>query len=417
MREPRVAFWRGMRWRSGPPAVPDSVTVLLLARIPAWLIALFVVLVDARPPENLRYEPRLLVLAALELGVLIGYMLVRRRLLPALGMDPASMRDMLVVSALDIGFQFVILDLSGGLNTPYYHFAVMSLLLPAFLLGWPGSLSVLLGFEVAMMAIWSVSGRGFEGWTQRAQLGGAVPGLLFTPMLVVVVSQYMARLTRSLRAAAIERARLVAEEERARIAGEIHDGVAQFLYILQMGLDQQATVLSGDPVIGPRLRRLARLAQQALVEVRQYIFDLRPLLEESASLEQTVRSQAREFRAVAEIPLTVQMDGPEPRLSTAIRGALFRVMQEALANVYRHADASRIAILIRSEPGRLVLEVSDDGSGFASPLDLTSSGRGMENMRRRLAEVGGLFEVITAPGTGTTVRATVPAEAFNAASD
>jgi signal transduction histidine kinase len=330
---------------------------------------------------------------------------LRRPLRRRLGRTDADVGDLGALAAVDLLFCALVLYLSGGFNTPYYHFTVMALLVPAFLFGWVGTLGTLAAFGLGMVLIWSLSGGGLEGWTRLEQLGGAVPGLLLTPLLVVTVAQYMARLTRRLHEAAEERERLVAQEERSRIAGEIHDGVAQFLYILQMGLDRLAR-RPADASTGAQLQDLARLAQQALVEVRQYIFDLQPLLDQTASLEETLRRQAREFSAVADIPLTVTVDGEEPPLSTPVRGALFRVTQEALANVYRHADANRISVIVRAEPSALTVEVSDDGAGFGD--DSSSSGRGIRNMRRRLSEVGGSLEIRSTPGQGTTVRASVP---------
>lgn len=396
-------------WKSAPPAIHESVLVALLARTPAWLVAFIVVLVGARPEANLRYEPALLVATAVELaGACVYVAWIRRPARRRLGRSEADIGDIGALALMDLLFAAAVLLLSGGMNTPYYHFIVMSLLLPAFLFHWPGSLGVLAVFELSMVAIWTFTG-GLDSWTRAEQLGGAVPGLLLTPLLVVVVAQYMARLTRSLHEAAAERARLVAEEERARMAGEIHDGVAQFLYILQMGLDQLAQSPADEARVRERLRDLTRLAKQALAEVRQYIFDLRPLLDESATLEETLRSQAREFRAVAEIPLTVTVEGREPPLSTLARGALFRVTQEALANVYRHAQASTIAVTVRGEPDRLTVEVSDDGAGMDTGEQPEIAGRGITNMRRRLAEVGGTLEIWGRAGAGTTVRASVPA--------
>jgi signal transduction histidine kinase len=82
------------------------------------------------------------------------------------------------------------------------------------------------------------------------------------------------------------------------------------------------------------------------------------------------------------------------------------VTQEALANVYLHADATQISVIVRAEPSALTVEVSDDGGGFGD--DSSSSGRGIRNMRRRLSEVGGSLEIRSTPGQGTTVRASVP---------
>ncbi len=179
------------------PVIASSVTVLFAARLPAWLIALSIVVADTRPADNLGREPTLLAVTLAQVAVTIAYApLLRRRVLRRLGLREGARVDLLVLSALDMALVFAVLYLSGGFNTPYYHFAIVALLVPAFLLGWVGSLAVLVAFVAALIVTWSVAGGGTDLWFRREQFGGPIPGLLVTPVLVVVVAQYLAWVVR-----------------------------------------------------------------------------------------------------------------------------------------------------------------------------------------------------------------------------
>ncbi|MEZ4502954.1 MAG: sensor histidine kinase [Dehalococcoidia bacterium] len=538
--------------RVGP--LVSSFTVLFATRFPAWLIALAVVITDTRPSDNLRHEPWLLIATFLLVAFGTAYVpVIRPSLSRALDFELTGRRDLMVLAAIDMAIVLGVLWASGGLNTPYYHFAIMALLVPVFLVGWTASLVVLAGFLAAMVLIWSNTGGGIEVWTARAQLGGAVPGLLITPVLVVVVARYMAwlagRLDRayertrlalddtetlyevaravaagdpatelaqtvtsgladtgrfsrlvicgasegSLRALAdtagatdsttaafvtvagggdapqhrlrleadgtstdlevlpllmgdrllgalafeaseplrptdslllvavaeqlasafarlelaAEKDVLVAAEERARIAREIHDGVAQSLYMLTLHLDKTATLVEDDPVLGERIRLLLWMSREALVEVRQYIFDLKPLLTGQTSLTQTIRDQAAEFSRIAGIAIEIEALGEERELPVAARGALFRVVQEAFANAYRHGDAKHVDVRVAFEPHELAIDIADDGRGF-TPSEVSGGGFGLRNMRERLDEVGGSVNVESEPGRGARIEVRVP---------
>jgi signal transduction histidine kinase len=200
---------------------------------------------------------------------------------------------------------------------------------------------------------------------------------------------------------------LVAAEERARIAREIHDGVAQSLYMLTLHLDKTATLVENDPVLSERIRLLLWMSREALVEVRQYIFDLKPLLTGQTSLTQTIRDQAAEFSRIAGIAIEIATEGDERELPVAARGALFRVVQEAFANAYRHGDAKRVDVRVAFEPDELAIDIVDDGRGF-TPAEVTSGGFGLRNMRERVDEVGGSVRVESEPGRGARIQVRVP---------
>ena len=200
---------------------------------------------------------------------------------------------------------------------------------------------------------------------------------------------------------------LIAAEERARIAREIHDGIAQSIYMLSLQLDRLTDQASEGSELATRLRGLTALSKEALVDVRQYIFDVKPLLTGELSLAETMGRQATEFSTVAEVPVTVEVKGDEPAIPVPLRTALYRVGQEGLANAVRHAHASEIELRLEFDDERIRLEISDDGVGFDPPRR-ADAGHGLGNIRERIEELGGTCQVRSGPTAGTTIRVEVP---------
>jgi signal transduction histidine kinase len=238
---------------------------------------------------------------------------------------------------------------------------------------------------------------------------------------VVVVVQYLSQLTRRL-SEQRERAEqalagnvrlqregeeLAAQEERSRIAREIHDGIAQSIYMLTLNLEKAAEVASGDQKLGERLGKLVGLAKETLLEVRHYIFDLKPLLSGDVSLSSTIQSQVREFSTVSGLPVQLEVEGEERKVPLAVGSSLYRIAQEALANVYRHAEASAIDVRLAFCADFVSLEVRDNGCGFTLG-SVSANGRGLRNIRQRVGELGGKVEITSAPGQGASLRVTLP---------
>lgn len=201
---------------------------------------------------------------------------------------------------------------------------------------------------------------------------------------------------------------LAAQEERSRIAREIHDGIAQSIYMLSLNLETCAELAQRERgPLGERLQKLVPLAKQALLETRQYIYDLKPLLSGERGLVAMAENQVKEFRMVSGIPAQLAVQGEPREVPVAVAAGLYRVLQEALANTLKHAQASRVSVALEFGQGYTRLSVQDDGAGFdpGSP----SQGYGLENMRQRATELGGTCEIASAPGKGTTVSITLPA--------
>lgn len=176
-----------------------------------------------------------------------------------------------------------------------------------------------------------------------------------------------------------QEAELAAVEERGRIAREIHDGIAQSIYMLSLNLETCAELAKHRESLQDRLSSLVDMSKETLLEVRHYIFDLKPYLAGEKGVASMVENQVREFNTVAGVPTKLDTVGEERRVSVPVATCLYRVTQEALANAFKHARASAVAVRLEFEPEGVRLVVQDDGQGF----DVTStvSGHGLNNMR------------------------------------
>jgi|CXWL01.1.fsa_nt_gi signal transduction histidine kinase len=204
---------------------------------------------------------------------------------------------------------------------------------------------------------------------------------------------------------------LAAEGERIRMAREIHDGIAQMVYMLSLSLETAIDRVGSDPdEQRQRLKDLTALSKNALWEVRQYIFDLRPLLSGEEGLVGAVQGQVKEFQAVADLPVELQISGDAAHLPLATSAALYRIVQEGLGNIFRHAQASQVRIALAFAEGRASLSIEDDGIGIGEQDPDGRVGYGMDNLRRRVEDLRGTVQVHSEAGSGTRIEVSVPTE-------
>lgn len=209
-------------------------------------------------------------------------------------------------------------------------------------------------------------------------------------------------------------------DERQRMAGEIHDTLAQGLTGIVAQLE--AAELAGrDEQRRARHLSLAKsLARDSLAEARRSVQALRPQLLEGARLPDALRELAEQWTLTSGIPVRAEVDGQAAPLQPALEVVLFRAAQEALANIAKHSGAERAGMTLTYMHDLVSLDVLDDGAGFDARCPasaaaegeaprLDGSGYGLAAMRRRLVQVGGSLEIESAPGDGTTVSARVPA--------
>jgi PAS domain S-box-containing protein len=199
----------------------------------------------------------------------------------------------------------------------------------------------------------------------------------------------------------------VREEERARISREVHDELGQSLTAVKMDLAWLAGRLPqrNGPML-KRIRATRQLADSIIQSIRRISTELRPAVLD-LGLAAAVEWQVQEFQARSGIQCTVRLLAREEVASNAST-AMFRIFQETLTNVARHAKATRAEVVLQKQRDRLVLLIRDNGRGFDQADPSLSKSLGLLGMRERAAILGGKVNISSAPGKGTTVSAWIP---------
>ena len=216
---------------------------------------------------------------------------------------------------------------------------------------------------------------------------------------------------------AIENARLHSNvrrvtilEERERIGMDLHDGIIQSIYGVGLALENARAVLREDPESADkRLLKAMDDLNRTIRDIRTYILDLRPRQLHGESLIEGLGRLVAEFRQNTKLEVTLA--GPKEPLSDLRQVnamVLFHICQEALANIAKHANASKVTIDLWSTSDRALLEIHDNGDGFDLEKASKTVGHGLANMQTRVANVGGDLDIITARKEGTTILAWVP---------
>jgi two-component system sensor histidine kinase DegS len=198
------------------------------------------------------------------------------------------------------------------------------------------------------------------------------------------------------------------EEERQRITQELHDGLVPSLASLNIRLltARKRLERTGHPM-ATEMEELSELAQASIRDIRRLIYDLRPVALDELGLVPALREHLARCELENDLVVEFAADGGE-RLPASVETAFFRIAQEAVNNVLRHARAKQVSVKIEREAGQVRLRIADDGQGFDSQLPYSGGHVGLWSMCERVEQVGGQFEVRSAPGQGTTVTAVVP---------
>ncbi|MEG2392937.1 MAG: PAS domain S-box protein, partial [Pseudomonas sp.] len=201
----------------------------------------------------------------------------------------------------------------------------------------------------------------------------------------------------------------VREEEKARIAREVHDELGQMLTVLKLETSMcELAYAQLDPGLHERLNSMKRLIAQLFQLVRDVATALRPPILD-AGIASAIEWQARRFEARTQIPCLVQVPDNLPPLSDAKAIGLFRILQEALTNVMRHAQAHTVELTLVLAGDELCLTVSDDGVGFVAAAGRPTS-FGLVGIRERVLIMGGRFALESEPGEGTSLMVWVPVD-------
>jgi two-component system sensor histidine kinase UhpB len=195
------------------------------------------------------------------------------------------------------------------------------------------------------------------------------------------------------------------EEERKRVARDLHDEVNQALTAILLRLEALTQI--APPRLREELAETKGLANQAMGELLQLARQLRPTALDDHGLVPAIEEQLRRFKAQYGIETSLSTEGQLDDLGSDQQLVLYRVTQEALNNVVRHARASSVSVQIARANGAVALEVADDGEGFVVGDEFR--GLGLDGMAERARLVNGEFELEAAPGRGTILRLRVPA--------
>jgi len=238
------------------------------------------------------------------------------------------------------------------------------------------------------------------------QLGVAIEQARLYERLSNTTERYQSLLQHSLTAQ---------EEERKRIARELHDGTSQMLTGLALNLQAAMDIAQMDGIqnarMEERLKKAHSLAVQTSIEVTKLINDLRPTLLDSLGLAPAIQRYVETWLQPEGINATVKTRGHE-RLPSEVEVALFRITQEAINNVMKHSAAKNVDIDLQCDGEKCVLRIEDDGKGFdvqeITKVEKTGRGVGLFGMKERVTLVGGSCSVQSQPGQGTTIVSEVP---------
>ena len=205
-----------------------------------------------------------------------------------------------------------------------------------------------------------------------------------------------------------ERLMKAQEQERIRIAGELHDGVMQEMLAVTMMLGTAKRRIPNESDAKATIDKVQEKLIQVGTDIRQLSHDLHPPILQEQGLPDAVRGYCEQFSASSGIPVSCDADDSARDLSRGAALALFRIVQEALGNAAKHAQAKRITVRLARSADDVSLAVSDDGAGFDTGRLGMSGGLGLIMMRERASQLNGKFEFESAPGRGTTIRVVIP---------
>jgi signal transduction histidine kinase len=200
----------------------------------------------------------------------------------------------------------------------------------------------------------------------------------------------------------------VREEERAGIAREIHDELGQDLTAVKMNVSWLARKLKSNELLQKKLQHVQDLVDIAIQAVRRIATQLRPAVLDELGLGAAIEWQAQKFTMDSHIKCVVNLDPAAIPLSREVSTALFRIFQEALTNVERHANATNVKVKLATFGKSLYLEVTDDGRGIHTKQLNDPRSIGLLGMKERALALGGEVTFTSVAGSGTTVTATIP---------
>jgi len=201
------------------------------------------------------------------------------------------------------------------------------------------------------------------------------------------------------------------EEERRRVARDIHDGPAQSMANVILRAEICEKLLDKNPAQVPKeLRELKTVVKNSLQDVRKIIFDLRPMALDDLGIIPTLKRYFSEYQERNGINIDLVAFGQEKRISSGMEVAIFRVIQEAVNNVNKHSKAHKVLVRLEMTPKVVNCSIKDDGVGFDVKVKMDQDKFGLLGMRERVELLRGSFTINSAPEQGTEVKFSIPLE-------
>jgi signal transduction histidine kinase len=202
---------------------------------------------------------------------------------------------------------------------------------------------------------------------------------------------------------------LAVAKERNRLARDLHDSVAQTLYGLTLQSEAASRQLASGHLekVSGYLREIRQSAQHSLQEARLLIFELRPPILEKDGLVAALKARLEDVEGRSGLQTHLNLD-EVGKLSANLETGLYRIAQESLNNILKHAQASQVTLNLARDPTKVSLEIIDDGIGFDPETAQLQGGLGLEGMQARAEQIGGNLRVQSAAGEGTRVKVEVP---------
>ncbi len=270
-----------------------------------------------------------------------------------------------------------------------------------------GSDAVTTGFDILELK----DGRVFEQYSQPQRIGDEPVGRVWSFRDITERKKAESGLKHSeekLRSLYLN-LQAMREDERANIAREIHDELGQVMTAIKMDIAWMSRTYADHEGISRKSQSTLNLVDRTIRSIKKICTELRPSILDHLGLEAAIRWQAQEFQDRTDIECTVAVK-EDLEVSSDRSVALFRIFQESLTNVMRHANATRVAVSLQQNDGRIVLEVSDNGKGITEEDLSKSNSFGLLGMRERVYPWNGTVDICGAKNDGTTIVVTLSAE-------
>jgi signal transduction histidine kinase len=201
----------------------------------------------------------------------------------------------------------------------------------------------------------------------------------------------------------------IREEERKRIGREIHDELGQQLTAVKMDVVWiDKNISEAATAIKSKLKNTISLLDESNVSIRKILTELRTGILDNNGLEDALKLQNRQFTASTGIPVLFNSPETEIKIEEPVANCLFRIYQEALTNITRYAQASKVKTVLSHDENKIILAIEDNGAGFDVLQIKNKKSFGILGMKERVVSLNGIFELTSTPGKGTRIYVNIP---------